>query len=56
MLSLAIELLEPNKDEIILDLFCGVGNFTLPLARMAKSVIGIEGNKGLVKTGKKKCD
>ena len=53
MLSLAIELLEPNKDEIILDLFCGVGNFTLPLARMAKSVIGIEGNKGLVKQAKK---
>ena len=53
MLSLAIELLEPNKDENILDLFCGVGNFTLPLARKAKSVIGIEGDKGLVKQAKK---
>ena len=53
MLSLAIELLEPKKDENILDLFCGVGNFTLPLARKAKSVTGIEGDKGLVKQAKK---
>jgi 23S rRNA (uracil1939-C5)-methyltransferase len=52
MLNLAIELLEPNKDENILDLFCGVGNFTLPLARKAKSVVGIEGDKGLVERAK----
>lgn len=52
MLNLAIELLEPSKDENILDLFCGVGNFTLPLARKAKSVVGIEGDKGLVERAK----
>ena len=52
MINLAIELLEPNKDENILDLFCGVGNFTLPLARKAKSVVGIEGDKGLVERAK----
>jgi len=52
MINLAIELLEPNKDEKILDLFCGVGNFTLPLARKAKSVVGIEGEKGLVERAK----
>ncbi|GJM05174.1 MAG: 23S rRNA (uracil(1939)-C(5))-methyltransferase RlmD [marine bacterium B5-7] len=52
MLNLAIELLEPNTDENILDLFCGVGNFTLPLARKAKSVVGIEGDKGLVERAK----
>ncbi len=52
MLNLAIELLQPNKGENILDLFCGVGNFTLPLARKAKSVVGIEGDKGLVERAK----
>ncbi len=48
MINMAIELLEPGKDEEILDLFCGVGNFTLPLARKAKTVVGTEGDKGLV--------
>ncbi len=52
MLNLAIELLEPNKDENILDLFCGVGNFTLPLALKAKTVVGIEGDTGLVERAK----
>lgn len=52
MIDLALELLEPGKDEHILDLFCGVGNFTLPLARKAKSVVGVEGDKGLVERAK----
>lgn len=48
MVSRAIELLAPQADERILDLFCGLGNFTLPLARRAGQVVGVEGEEGLV--------
>lgn len=43
MVKQAIDLLELNKDDTVLDLFCGIGNFTLPMARLAKEVIGVEG-------------
>ncbi len=48
MIALAIELLDPQPGERILDLFCGLGNFSLPLARRADHVIGVEGEAGLV--------
>jgi 23S rRNA (uracil1939-C5)-methyltransferase len=48
MIARAIELLDPQPDERVLDLFCGLGNFTLPLARSAGSVVGVEGEPGLV--------
>ena len=48
MVSRAVELLAPRPDERVLDLFCGIGNFTLPLARRAAEVIGVEGEAGLV--------
>ena len=44
----AIQLLEPKRDEQVLDLFCGLGNFTLPLARHAGRVLGIEAGADLV--------
>lgn len=48
LVSKAIELLDIKEDDRVLDLFCGVGNFTLPLARKSKHVVGVEGDQALV--------
>lgn len=42
LVDLSLALLEPARHERILDLFCGIGNFSLPLARRASEVVGIE--------------
>lgn len=47
LVSRAIRLLEVKSTDRVLDLFCGIGNFTLPLARRAHSVLGIEGLESL---------
>ncbi len=49
MIRRAIELLDVQPGERVLDLFCGLGNFTLPLARTAAEVVGVEGDAGLVR-------
>jgi 23S rRNA (uracil1939-C5)-methyltransferase len=43
----AIDLLDVKTNHRVLDLFCGIGNFTLPLAKRAKEVVGIEGSDAL---------
>ena len=48
MVSSAIDWLDPQDGDRILDLFCGIGNFSLPLARRASAVLGIEGEASLV--------
>ncbi|WP_411834603.1 23S rRNA (uracil(1939)-C(5))-methyltransferase RlmD [Pseudoxanthomonas mexicana] len=48
MIARTFELLEPQPQDRVLDLFCGLGNFTLPLARLAGEVVGVEGEAGLV--------
>jgi 23S rRNA (uracil1939-C5)-methyltransferase len=52
MVPHALELLEVNNEDRVLDLFCGIGNFTLPLARKAATVLGIEGEQCLVERAK----
>ncbi|KAB7627567.1 23S rRNA (uracil(1939)-C(5))-methyltransferase RlmD [Alkalilimnicola sp. S0819] len=48
MIARALELLAPSADSRVLDLFCGLGNFTMPLARVAGQVTGVEGAEELV--------
>ena len=48
LVSRALRLLELGRHERVIDWFCGIGNFTLPLARGARTVLGIEGSKVLV--------
>lgn len=48
MIARALELLEPRPAERALDLFCGLGNFTLPLALQVAEVTGVEGDAELV--------
>ena len=48
MVRHALRLLKPKPTDQVLDLFCGLGNFTLPLARLAGHVTGVEGEAELV--------
>jgi 23S rRNA (uracil1939-C5)-methyltransferase len=48
MVAAAVELLEPTADDAVLDLFCGLGNFTLSLARRARRATGVEGDAALI--------
>jgi 23S rRNA (uracil1939-C5)-methyltransferase len=49
MIHRALELLGVDKGDRVLDLFCGLGNFTLPIATLAGEVVGIEGDAELVR-------
>ena len=52
LLVRASELLDLGPDDRVLDLFCGLGNFTLALARHAREVVGVEGDAGLIRWAK----
>ncbi len=52
LVTRALRLLEVCADERVIDWFCGIGNFTLPLATQAREVLGIEGSEALVQRGR----
>jgi len=51
MVATALAWLDVQPEDRVLDLFCGMGNFTLPLAKRAASVVGVEGVPALVEKG-----
>lgn len=51
MLVRALDLLDVQAQDRVLDLFCGLGNFTLPLATRAREVTGVEGSAAMVERG-----
>lgn len=51
LVSLAVDLLDPRPGDRMLDLFCGIGNFTLPLATRAGEIIGVDGDPALLVAG-----
>lgn len=52
LVAKALVLLDPQPGERIADMFCGLGNFTLPIARRGASVVGVEGSPRLVERGR----
>ena len=56
MVHTAVELLAPEPEDRVLDLFCGIGNFSLPLARRAGRVLGVEGEATLVAAANSNAD
>ncbi len=48
MVQRAVEMLAPEPSDRVLELFCGLGNFTLPLAQCAAEVVAVEGDAGLI--------
>ncbi len=48
MIAQALAAMALDGDDVVLDLFCGLGNFTLPMAQTAAQVVGVEGDEQLV--------
>ena len=48
MVAQALTWLDVQAEDVILDLFCGLGNFSLPLAKRAQQVVGVEGVQAMV--------
>ena len=56
MVSRAMRLLDPQPHERIADFFCGLGNFTLPMARSGAQVLGVEGSDALVRRARQNAE
>ena len=52
LVAQAIDFLDLNGSDRVLDLFCGIGNFTLPMATLSSKVVGVEGSDHMVARAK----
>lgn len=52
MITQALDMLEVKDSDVVLDLFCGLGNFTLPIAKAVSKIVGVEGDANLVERAK----
>jgi 23S rRNA (uracil1939-C5)-methyltransferase len=48
MINLALQLMDLKSTDIVLDLFCGLGNFSLPMSKFCAKVLGVEGSQSMV--------
>lgn len=56
LVSRALRLLDAQAGDRVIDWFCGLGNFTLPIATQAREVLGIEGSEALVRRAQENCE
>lgn len=56
MVNLALQLLDADQDDRVLELFCGLGNFSLPLARRVGHVTAVEGDVSLIKRARQNAE
>jgi len=56
MIPLAMQLLDLQPTDRLLDLFCGLGNFTLPIAQQVSEVVGVEGDASLVEHARRNAE
>ncbi len=56
MVARVLDFLQLSKTDRVLDLFCGLGNFSLPMAKRASYILGVEGEAGLVKRARDNAD
>ena len=56
MIGRALELLDPQATDLVLELFCGLGNFSLPLARQVHQVSAVEGDAALIERARQNAE
>ncbi len=56
LIALVMEWADIERDNRVLDLFCGMGNFTLPLARFAKDVVGMDLQRSAIRSARRNAD